>query len=260
MRDVVEYGHRVLLAFEDGSHFIVSAGEDSFGTHKGVIDLSKLIGAEYGSALETAKGEVFFVMRPRFVDDLFKMKRRTQIVYPKDMAFIIFMMDVKEGDLVIDAGVGSAAMCGALARSVGNMGRVFAYERRKDFYDIAKSNLEKWGLLDRVELKLKDISEGFDEKVNAIFLDVPDPWNYISNCSKALLGSGNLAIVCPTTNQVQKVIEAIESENFIMLEIWESLFRKYKPVSERLRPFDRMVAHTAYMIFARKAEKRRKEI
>jgi len=151
-------------------------------------------------------------------------------------------------------------MCGALARSVGNMGRVFAYERRKDFYDIAKSNLEKWGLLDRVELKLKDISEGFDEKVNAIFLDVPDPWNYISNCSKALLGSGNLAIVCPTTNQVQKVIEAIESENFIMVEIWESLFRKYKPVSERLRPFDRMVAHTAYMIFARKAEKRREEI
>ncbi len=250
--NLVKLNDRVLLAFEDGSNFIVQVQDGTLGTHKGIIDLTTLIGKPYGSRCESKNGNYFRIMRPRLVDEIFKMNRRTQIVYPKDMGYILLMLDVKEGDLVIDAGIGSGAMCAALARCVGPSGKVFAYEKREDFKNLAQSNLSKWGLLERVVVKLRDIKEGFDETADAIFLDVPDPWNYILHCYNALVGSGNIAIVCPTTNQVQMVLAELEKYSFVDIEVWESLFRQYKPVHERLRPFDRMVAHTAFMIFARK--------
>lgn len=253
--DLVQLGDRVLAVFEDGRSFIFKVEDGKLQTHHGIIDLSSLVGKSFGSIAETHTKERFYVLKPRLVDEIYKMKRQTQIVYPKDMGFILLMLDVYEGKTVIDAGVGSGAMCAALARAVGKSGKVYAYERREEFKKLAEENLTKWGLIDRVEIKLRDISEGFDEVVDAIFLDVPDPWNYIRQCYEALKGSGNLAIVCPTTNQVQLVLEEISKFPFINVEVWENLFRQYKAVAERLRPFDRMVAHTAYMIFARKVMK-----
>ncbi len=248
----VRIGDRVLAMFEDGRSFLFKVQEGELQTHNGVINLKDLVGKDYGSSCQTHIGKRFYIMRPRLVDEIYRMKRQTQIVYPKDIGYILLMLDVHEGMKVIDAGVGSGAMCAVLARAVGETGRVYAYERREDFKKIAEENLTKWGLINRVEIKLRDISQGFDEKVDAIFLDVPDPWNHIRQCYEALVGSGNLAIVSPTTNQVQSVLEEISKFPFVDLEVWESLFRQYKPVASRLRPFDRMVAHTAYMIFARK--------
>ena len=250
--DSVQPGDRVLAMFEDGRSFLFKIQDGKLQTHHGIIDLTSLVGKSYGTVCETHTGERFYIMRPRLVDEIYKMKRQTQIVYPKDIGFILLMLDVHEGKTVIDAGVGSGAMCAALARAVGTKGKVYAYERREEFKKLAQENLTKWGLADRVEIKLRDISEGFDERADAIFLDVPDPWNYVRQCYEALNGSGNIAIVCPTTNQVQHVLEEISKFPFVGVEVWESLFRQYKPVAERLRPFDRMVAHTAYMIFARK--------
>ncbi|MBC7116580.1 MAG: tRNA (adenine-N1)-methyltransferase [Pseudothermotoga sp.] len=252
MMDSVQLGDRVLAMFDDGRSFLFKVQDGKLQTHHGIIDLASLVGKNYGSVCETHTGERFYIMKPRLVDEIYKMKRQTQIVYPKDIGFILLMLDVHEGSRVIDAGIGSGAMCAALARAVGEKGKVYAYERREEFKRLAEDNLAKWGLVDRVEIKLRDISEGFDERVDAIFLDVPDPWNYIGQCYEALNGSGNLAIVCPTTNQVQRVLKEISKFSLVGIEVWESLFRQYKPVAERLRPFDRMVAHTAYMIFARK--------
>ncbi len=251
-RGIIKPGDTILAVFEDETDFVFSVDGRQIGTHRGLIRTEELIGKPYGGTYQTHTNEKFVALRPRFVDEIFHMKRKTQIVYPKDMGFILLMLDVKEGDKVIDAGVGSGAMCAALARVVGNTGRVFAYERREDFIKLAEENLQKWGLSERVTLKLKDISEGFDEVVDAIFLDVPDPWNYVRQCYDSLLGSGNLAIVCPTINQIQMVIDELQKNGFLQIEIWESLFRQYKTNPERLRPFDRMVAHTTYMVFARK--------
>ncbi len=248
----IDYGSRVYILAPDGSDFLVRVEKNHrFTTHLGTIDMDDLIGLEYGSSVETSKGKRVYLLEPGIVQNVFKMKRQTQIVYPKDMGFILLMLDVKQGDRVIEAGVGSGAMTGALARAVGEKGRVYAYERREDFYELALSNLRRWALTDRVKLKLRDISEGFDERnVDSVFLDVPDPWNYMNHAWKSLKGGGRVAIVCPTTNQVQEVLKSIEESDFTGVEVWESLFRRYKTNPERLRPFDRMVAHTTYMIFA----------
>ncbi|HBF10942.1 MAG TPA: SAM-dependent methyltransferase [Thermotoga neapolitana] len=252
--DTLKPGDRVLLLFEDGSEFLIDLEKDKkMHTHLGVIDLNEVLEKETGDIIRTSSGKKGYILKPRLIDEIMNMKRRTQIVYPKDSSFIVMMLDVKEGDRVIDTGVGSGAMCAVLARAAGSSGKVFAYERREEFAKLAQSNLTKWGLVERVTIKVRDISEGFDEKdVDALFLDVPDPWNYLDRCWEALKGGGRFATVCPTTNQVQETLKRLYELPFVKVEVWESLFRPYKPVPERLRPVDRMVAHTTYMIFATK--------
>ncbi|PLV59448.1 tRNA (adenine-N1)-methyltransferase [Thermotoga sp. KOL6] len=258
MAGALKPGERVLLSFEDESEFLVNLEIGKrLHTHLGVIDLNEVLEKEPGEIIRTSVGKKGYILKPRLIDEIMNMKRRTQIVYPKDSSFIVMMLDVKEGDKVIDTGVGSGAMCAVLARNVGSTGRVFAYERREEFAKLAESNLKSWGLINRVTIKVRDISEGFDEKnVDSLFLDVPDPWNYIDRCWEALRGGGRFATVCPTTNQVQETLKKLHEFPFVKIEVWESLFRQYKPVPERLRPMDRMVAHTAYMIFATKVCRR----
>lgn len=255
MNKLIKDGDRVLLYGEDGTKFLVrvEAGKKK-GTHLGVVEFDKIIGKNYGDAITIGKtNKSYYLLQPTYIDDIFSMKRKTQIVYPKDSSYIVMKLDIKPGSRVIDTGVGSGAMCAAMARLVGNEGKVYAYERREDFYKLATQNLTEWGLIDRVELKLRDIVFGFDEtNVDALLLDVPDPENYIQVCWEALAGGGRIGVICPTVNQVSMVLEKMYELPFIDVEVWESLMRQFKPYPNRLRPVDRMVAHTTYMIFARK--------
>lgn len=245
---------RVYIWLEDGRDYLVQVVPGkSLGTHLGNLELADLLGREFGEYVLTSKGKKAFLLQPGVVENIFHMRRRTQIVYPKDLGYILLMLDVKEGDRVIDVGLGSGAMCGALARLVGREGRVYAYERREEFIALAEENLREWGVADRVTIRLRDIREGFEEKeIDALFLDVPEPWEYLRQCWEALRGGGRIAIVSPTAGQVMEVLRGLETLPFVDVQVWESLFREYKPNPVTFRPFDRMVAHTTYMIFARK--------
>lgn len=245
---------RVYIWLEDGRDYLVRViPGKSLGTHLGNLELSDLLGREFGEYVLTSKGKKAFLLQPGVVENIFHMRRKTQIVYPKDLGYILLMLDVKTGDRVIDVGLGSGAMCGALARLVGENGRVYAYERREEFIALAEDNLREWGVAERVTIHLRDIEEGFVEKdVDALFLDVPEPWRYLRQCWEALRGGGRMAIVSPTAGQVMEVLRGLEALPFVDVQVWESLFREYKPNPATFRPFDRMVAHTTYMIFARK--------
>ncbi len=108
------------------------------------------------------------------------------------------------------------------------------------------------GLLERVTLKQRDIAAGFDESdVDALFLDVPNPWDYTAQARSALKGGGFFGSILPTANQVSRLLTSLERDGFSFIEVCEVLIRYYKPVPERLRPTDRMVAHTGFLIFAR---------
>ncbi|MGC8819839.1 MAG: tRNA (adenine-N1)-methyltransferase [Fervidobacterium sp.] len=255
---MIKPGDRVVLYGEDGKKFIIRVEEGGKkGTHLGVIEFNEIIGKEFGDIVMIGKTEKsYYILPPTYIDDIFSMKRKTQIIYPKDSSYILMKLDIKPGSKVIDTGVGSGAMCAAMARLVGENGKVYAYERREDFYNLALNNLNEWGLAGRVELILKDISIGFDHSnVDALLLDVPDPENYVHLCWEVLAGGGRLGIICPTTNQVSMVLERLYEYPFIDVEVWESLMRQYKPYPNRLRPVDRMVAHTTFMVFARKVNK-----
>ena len=134
---------------------------------------------------------------------------------------------------------------------------MFTYEAREDILRLAQKNLESLGLTHCVEFKLRDIGQGFDEvEVDALFLDLPHPWAYLGHVIAALKDSGFLGAILPTTNQVSELVSGLEaSRAFGAIEVEEVLVRPYKTVPARLRPTDRMVAHTGYLVFARKVSR-----
>jgi len=161
-------------------------------------------------------------------------------------------MGIGPGSFVIEAGTGSGALTTALAWAVGPHGRVISYEIRPEMQELARKNLERVGLLDRVTLKLKDIADGFDESgADALFLDLPNPYDYLPQARTALKPGGFIGSILPTTNQVSLLLTALYQNHFAFTEVCEILLRHYKAVPQRLRPTDRMVAHTGYLIFAR---------
>jgi tRNA (adenine57-N1/adenine58-N1)-methyltransferase len=215
----------------------------------------ELIGKPWGSQVFSHQGSPFFMLQPSLADLLQDLKRSTQIMYPKDIGFILTSMSVGPGQTVLEAGTGSGSMTVALAYAVGPQGHVVSYERRPEFQALARKNLERLGLEGRVVFKLGDIADGFTEMdVDALFLDLPNPWDYIPQVRAALKPGGFFCNLVPTFNQVEKLLYALRREHFAFIEVCELLMRYYKPEPTRLRPTDRMIAHTGYLIFGRRIE------
>jgi tRNA (adenine57-N1/adenine58-N1)-methyltransferase catalytic subunit len=221
-------------------------------THRGVLEFDDLIGLPWGSEIYSHKGSPFFLLQPALGDLLREMKRATQIMYPKDIGYVLVAMGIGPGTNVLEAGTGSGALTTALAWAVGPQGHVTSYEIRPDTQRLAQKNLERLGLDDRVTFKLKDISEGFDETgVDALFLDVQNSYDYIRQAREALKSGGFFGSILPTTNQVSRLLVALYQYDFAFVDVCEIILRFYKAVPERLRPTDRMVAHTGFLIFGR---------
>ena len=110
------------------------------------------------------------------------------------------------------------------------------------------------GLDANVTFNVRNIAEGFLESaVDALFLDVRTPWRYLDPVEAALKDSGILGAFLPTTPQVTDLVAGLEAQGvFANIEVEEIMVRPWKPVPGRLRPADRMIAHTGFLIFARK--------
>ena len=224
-------------------------------THKGIIKHDNLIGQPLGRQVKSHLGHSFLVLEPSTHDLIMNVRRNTQIIYPKEAGYALLKMNLFGGQRVVEAGSGSGALTLALARTVAPEGRVYSYESRPEMQRNAIRNLERVGLSDYVEFKTRDIAEGFDEiDVDALFLDVRTPWDYLAQARRALKGGGFFGSLVPTTNQVSHLIAGLEHYSFGHIEVEELLVRAYKPVAERLRPADTMVGHTGFLIFARKIE------
>lgn len=220
-------------------------------THHGVLHHDQLIGAAWGAIVCTHTGYPFRLLRPTTADIVRDLKRTTQIVYPKDAGYILLKLGIRPGCQVVEAGTGSGGLTLVLAQAVQPTGRVYSYDNRADVQNLARKNLERLGLACYVEFKLRDIAAGFDEQdVDALFLDLPTPWEYLAQARRALANGGFFGSILPTTNQVETLLAALPHCGFAQIEVEELLLRPYQAISSRLRPMDRMVAHTGYLIFA----------
>lgn len=237
-------------------HFILNLQSGAkFETHRGVLLHDDLIGKPWGTQVFSHLGAPFFLLQPSLADLLIDIPRTTQILYPKDIGFILVTMGVGPGQKVMEAGTGSGSMTTALAFAVGPEGRVISYEAKQDVQNLAKKNLTRFGLDSRVDFKLRDIEGGFDETdADSFFLDVPNPYDYVRQVRAALKPGGFLCCLIPTFNQVEKTLYALRQFKFAFIEVCEVLLRYYKPEPSRMRPVDRMVAHTGFLVFARRIE------
>jgi tRNA (adenine57-N1/adenine58-N1)-methyltransferase len=246
-------GNLIQLISAQNKRFIIRltpGGE--LQTHRGILEHDSLIGLPWGSQVLSHLGSPFTLLQPSLADLLQEIRRNTQIMYSKDIGYVLMMLAVGPGKHIVEAGTGSGALTTALAYMVGPQGHVTSYEVRPEMQKLAIKNLDRLGLSDRVTFKLRDIAEGFDETgVDALFLDVPNPQDYMAQARKTLKPGGCFGSILPTTNQVSLLLIAMHRENFAFVEVCEILLRHYKAVASRLRPTDRMVAHTGFLIFGR---------
>ncbi len=228
----------------------------SFHTHKGFIQLDDLVGKEYGTRITSSMGVEFVALKPALRDYIFKVQRKTQISYPKDIALILMFSGVGPGSRVVEAGTGTGALTSALAFYVKPTGRVYSYEIRREFTEMALKNLKRAEVSECVELKNKDVTEGIDEEeVDAVILDMATPWLVVPHAYSALKGSGVMVSFSPTIDQVVKKVEALKENGFVAIETVESLMRRMQTERGKTRPQTLMTGHTGYITFARKAFK-----
>jgi tRNA (adenine57-N1/adenine58-N1)-methyltransferase len=254
-RQKIGEGDYVLLYLKQRKTFMVKveAGK-SFHTHKGYIKLDDLIGREYGCPIASNLGFEFVALKPLLRDYIMKSARQTQITYPKDISLIVMFSGIGPGSRVVEAGTGTGALTMALAFYVKPRGKIYSYEVREEFLEVAKKNLKRAGLEGKVELKIKDISAGIDEvEVDAVILDLATPWLVAPHAYKALKPSGTIVSFSPTIDQVVNMAEALNDHGFIDTETIECLMRGMQVERGKTRPQTLMTAHTGYIVFARKA-------
>ena len=123
-------------------HTVVLEPGKTFFTHRGSLSHDDLIGRPDGSVVTSSAGTPYVAFRPLLADFTLSMKRGAAVVYPKDAAQIVAMADVFPGARVVEAGAGSGALTCWLLRAVGDDGSVTSFERRVDFAEIARRNVE----------------------------------------------------------------------------------------------------------------------
>jgi len=223
-----------------------------FQSHRGTIPHDELIGKSWGSQINSHQGSPFFLLKPGLSEFIATTKRNTQILYPKDIGYILVRMNIIPGSTVIEAGTGSGGLTQVLAAYVGDTGHVFSFEQREEMQNLAKKNLARIGLSDRVSFISKNIQEGFEvENIDAVFLDLPNPFDFLPQVKQALKPGGYFGTLLPTTNQVSRLLINLPRYEFIFIDVCEIMIRFYQSEPEKFRPVDRMVAHTGYLIFAR---------
>ena len=234
-------------------HLITLQAGKKFETHQGYILHDAMIGKPWGSVVHSSLGRPYLIVPPGTADLIRHIKRSSQVIFPKDSAYILMRLNIKPGTRVLESGCGSGGLTLPLAAAVAPSGHVYSQEIREDFIALARRNMAKVGLSDSVTFICADATLGFlvDEPVDAVFIDIPEPWTVFAQARAALKDGGFFGTLVPTTNQVQDVLRGLEKHAFGLIDVEEILIRGYKPVADRLRPKDRMIAHTGFLVFAR---------
>jgi tRNA (adenine57-N1/adenine58-N1)-methyltransferase len=250
-------GDRVQLTDPKGRlHTVVLQPGKLFHTHRGAIAHDDLIGAPEGSVVFSTSNTGYLAFRPLLADFVLSMPRGAQVIYPKDAAQIVGFGDIGPGMRVLEAGAGSGALACSLLRAVGSEGRLTSYERREEFAEVARTNVAaffgeapaNW------ELRLGDLADHpAAEVVDRAVLDMLEPWAVLPTVAAALRPGGVLVGYVATTTQLSTYVEALREQGvWTEPHAWETLLRPWHAVGLAVRPEHRMVAHTAFLVTARR--------
>ena len=233
---------------------------ESLHTHIGVIRHSDAIGKEYGSQLVTNKDKYVYLLKPTMYDYIMKIQHGTQIVYPKDLGYIISRAGICSGQKVLEIGTGSGALTSFVANIVRPRGHVYTFDVDENFMKIAEKNIAKAGVSKYVtqkKLDIKTIKKLPLADMDAVLIDLGDPWTVIPQARKMLKGSGSVFAVCPTMNQLEKLTSALVENEFTDIESTEHILRTIEAREGKTRHSFQGIGHTTYLCFARKAFFRR---
>jgi tRNA (adenine57-N1/adenine58-N1)-methyltransferase len=249
-------GDQVQLTDPKGRmHTITLVPGKQFHTHKGVLEHDALLGGP--DCVSVVIGATtYLAQRPLLSDYVLSMPRGAQVVYPKDSANIVGMADIFPGAHVVEAGVGSGALSMSLLRAVGENGRLSSYERREDFAEVARANVERFfgGPHPAWSITVGSLQDALvDTDVDRVVLDMLAPWECLDAVSKALRPGGVLCCYVATTTQLSTTVEAMRAHGtFTEPASWETLVRGWHVEGLAVRPQHRMVGHTGFLCTTRR--------
>jgi tRNA (adenine57-N1/adenine58-N1)-methyltransferase len=225
-----------------------------------VLPHETLIDVPEGSVVANSHGVEYLAFRPLLDDFALSMPRGAAIVYPKDAAQIVTFGDIFPGAVVVEAGIGSGALTLSLLRAVGESGSVTSFERRAEFADIAQANIASFfgetpsthalQIGDLVDELPKAFAAG---EVDRVVLDMLAPWECVDVVADALVAGGVVVSYVATVTQMSRTVEALRQHTgFTNIEQFETLVRGWHVDGLAVRPDHRMVAHTGFLITARR--------
>jgi tRNA (adenine57-N1/adenine58-N1)-methyltransferase catalytic subunit len=261
MSEVFQTGDRVQLTGPKGrlnTLTLVPGGR--FGSHKGDLLHDDIIGKPQGSVIANQSGIEYLALKPLLTDYVLSMPRGAAIVYPKDAAQIVVEGDIFPGAVVIEAGVGSGALSSYLLRAIGSDGRLVSFEKREEFAQIAQGNVanllgvkpENWEVvLGELQQKLPDALPA--ASADRAVLDMLAPWDCVDAVAQALKPGGLVIVYVATVTQLSRTMEAIRDHGgFTDPSAWESMVRSWHIEGLAVRPDHRMIAHTGFLMSARR--------
>ena len=261
MSEVFQAGDRVQLTGPKGrlnTLTLVPGGR--FGSHKGDLLHDDIIGKPQGSVIANQSGIEYLALKPLLTDYVLSMPRGAAIVYPKDAAQIVVEGDIFPGAVVVEAGVGSGALSSYLLRAIGPEGRLVSFEKREEFAQIAQGNVAN--LLgvkpNNWEVVLGELQEKLPDSLPAAsadraVLDMLAPWDCVDAVAQALKPGGLVIVYVATVTQLSRTMEAIRDHGgFTDPSAWESMVRSWHIEGLAVRPDHRMIAHTGFLMSARR--------
>jgi tRNA (adenine57-N1/adenine58-N1)-methyltransferase len=219
------------------------------------VPCDQIIGRPEGCVITSARGERLLVLRPTYAQLIPSLPRQAQPIYPKDVGPILLWGDIAAGMRVIEVGVGPGAVTLALLRAVGPTGALASYELREDFAARARDNVARFhGDAPNWTLHVGDAFAGFIERdVDRIVVDLAEPWRLLDRVAEALRPGGVFTGFIPTALQVKELVDGLRAHGaFAAVEMLETLTRFWHVRDRSLRPEHRMVAHTGFLVFARR--------
>ncbi len=260
-RGPLRTGERVQLTDERGKlHTITLMAGEAFHTQHGVLDHDELIGGPEGVVVENSHGFEYQVLRPLVSDYVLSMPRGATVVYPKDAGQIIHMADIFPGARVVEAGVGSGGLTISLLRAVGEQGKVFSYERRADFAEIAEANVTTFfgeqhpGFsITLGDIQHEALQKHHPSSIDRVVLDMLAPWEVVDTVAQLLAPGGVWVNYVATATQLSRLHEAIRGDGrFTAAEASETIQRGWHLDGLAVRPQHRMVGHTGFLLLTRR--------
>jgi tRNA (adenine57-N1/adenine58-N1)-methyltransferase catalytic subunit len=250
-------GEQILLLDQRGKrHLIFLRKSETFHSDRGWVPHDAIIGQREGVWVRSSMGLRYIAVRPTLADYVLEMPRGAQVIYPKDLAVILFWADIYPGCRVLEAGMGSGALTLALLRAVGPDGRVITFEQRDEFARRALANIHmRIGEVTNLTVRLRPVEDGLleEESVDRVVFDLPEPWRLIADLPKILRPGGIFLSYVPTIIQAHQTSEALRRDrHWALVETFETLFRPWNIEGQSVRPFHRMVAHTGFITVARR--------
>ncbi|KAJ3408221.1 hypothetical protein CcCBS67573_g03668 [Chytriomyces confervae] len=214
---------------------------------------NNIIGKPFGARVESVKGNghiAFLHPSPELWTQT--LPHRTQILYMPDIALVSEMLDLKPGAVVVESGTGSGSFSHSIARTIAPVGKLHTFEYHEERVLKFKDELVAHGLESIVEVNHRNVcSDGFglEDVADAVFLDLPSPWEAIASAKQAFK-KGKVGRICsfsPAIEQVQKTCLEMEKNGFYDVRMFETLIRRQDIKTIQKRPLptrDVVTGHT----------------